>query len=371
MKHFIPFLFIVLSQSVCSQNIFNSGDRTFYDTLSTTYTKFDIKGTNITFEEKDLSNGKKTSSGYVSTFYFGVGERIKDPIIFQGSYTTYAQQSFWGTKAGDRTTYLRYNFRGNNLDGIHKIGALQHYWDYSERQDRQRWIDDRDYFVAIAGNVVDSRSYPTSGKYKEDLMSKVEGIELKMADWLSSGFNVDWFHLPPFPLPTIHNEDELYYDLDQMVEIFLDDFRGYLMDFKVHQAIWQRDDEEYSRFEILAADILDRLNLIQTTATFENLDGSTLALSYGINNEEQIIIKVDPDNWLKSDAPNKWYILYHELGHDVFNFKHGQGGRMMFNYPTKNYTWDEFFKDRDAMFLKAILNEYPVASKSEMLLPSW
>tara|TARA_A200000113_G_scaffold224771_1_gene243534 strand:+ start:1183 stop:1335 length:153 start_codon:yes stop_codon:yes gene_type:complete len=42
----------------------------------------------------------------------------------------------------------------------------------------------------------------------------------------------------------------------------------------------------------------------------------------------------------------------HELGHDVLNFQHGQGGKMMFNYSDAEYNWDTFVKDRDYMFNK-------------------
>jgi hypothetical protein len=42
--------------------------------------------------------------------------------------------------------------------------------------------------------------------------------------------------------------------------------------------------------------------------------------------------------------------MYHELGHDVLNLQHGQGGKMMFNYTEKDYTWGDFFKDKDYMF---------------------
>ena len=86
------------------------------------------------------------------------------------------------------------------------------------------------------------------------------------------------------------------------------------------------------------------------TSTFETLDKGEVALAYGILNDKEIIIKVSPEKWSKSSNPKKWYILYHELGHDVLNLQHGQGGKMMFNFTEKDYTWDDFFKDKDYMF---------------------
>ena len=84
-------------------------------------------------------------------------------------------------------------------------------------------------------------------------------------------------------------------------------------------------------------------------ASFETLKGNTIALSYGINNND-IILKVDPEKWAKSSTEKKWYILYHELGHDVLNLSHGQGGKMMFNFADRNYSWKEFNDDKKYMF---------------------
>ena len=44
--------------------------------------------------------------------------------------------------------------------------------------------------------------------------------------------------------------------------------------------------------------------------------------------------------------------IYHELGHDVLNLMHGQGGKMMFNFTEEEYSWKDFFIDRDNMFKK-------------------
>ncbi|MFV8327624.1 hypothetical protein [Flavobacterium sp. ZS1P14] len=86
------------------------------------------------------------------------------------------------------------------------------------------------------------------------------------------------------------------------------------------------------------------------TSTFEVLQGSTIALAYGYNNDDEVIIKVDPAKWANCPIEKRWYVLYHELGHDVLNLDHGQGGKMMFNFAERDYTWDEFFNDKEYMF---------------------
>ncbi len=112
------------------------------------------------------------------------------------------------------------------------------------------------------------------------------------------------------------------YDLKAMVQFFLDDCK--------------RSNIEVPEIETLSA-------------TFEPLDGA-IALAYGMNNDDSIIIKVDPMSWANASIQKKWYILYHELGHDVLNLNHGEGGKMMFNFADREYSWDEFYQDKDYMF---------------------
>ena len=118
-------------------------------------------------------------------------------------------------------------------------------------------------------------------------------------------------------------EDVNVYDLEAMVKLFLKDCE--LNNIKLS-----------SDYKI--------------TSTFETLDKGVVALAYGIFNDKEIIIKVSPEEWSKASNPKRWYILYHELGHDVLNLQHGQGGKMMFNYADRDYTWDDFFADKDYMF---------------------
>ena len=84
-------------------------------------------------------------------------------------------------------------------------------------------------------------------------------------------------------------------------------------------------------------------------ATFETLEENVLALSYGKDDDSSIIIKVDPENWANANIITRWYVLYHELGHDVLNFSHGEGGKMMFNFANKEYKWENFCEDKEYM----------------------
>ena len=113
------------------------------------------------------------------------------------------------------------------------------------------------------------------------------------------------------------------YDLEAMVKYFLDDCQS--NNIKIP--------ESYT-----------------INATFEPLEGNLIALSYAFGNDTLIKIKVDPEKWAKSSIEKRWYVLYHELGHDVLNLDHGQGGKMMFNFADKEYSWDDFFVDKTYMY---------------------
>ena len=161
------------------------------------------------------------------------------------------------------------------------------------------------------------------------------------------------------------------FDIVTMVNVFLFDifnnlkFYGLFGDYNEISEIWEsipygitETGRGFTRFE----------------GKFETLEGNTIAVSEGFENDFLIKITIDPAKWASASSANRWYILYHELGHDILNLKHGEGGRMMFNYPTKDYTWEDFQIDRDHMFryyFKQQLfsnsrsNEYKIIEQSE------
>ena len=113
------------------------------------------------------------------------------------------------------------------------------------------------------------------------------------------------------------------YQLDQMIDVFFDDCEA-------NNIFINRDQ-----------------NIL---TEFKELEGTTLALAYGIENDKNIAIQVDPVEWDKASLARKWYTIYHELGHDVLNLYHGDGGKMMFNFADIDYSWNQFFEDKKFMF---------------------
>tara|TARA_B100000767_G_C19726023_1_gene519511 strand:- start:111 stop:1433 length:1323 start_codon:yes stop_codon:yes gene_type:complete len=102
---------------------------------------------------------------------------------------------------------------------------------------------------------------------------------------------------------------------------------------------------------------------------FDNLPKGVLAEAHAID-DNKILIKVNPDEWKNSSNQKKIYIMFHELFHDAFNLRHGYGGKMMFCYAEKEYSWYNLFNDTVEIldFLKSkhgmkSLNNYFVVDK--------
>lgn len=132
------------------------------------------------------------------------------------------------------------------------------------------------------------------------------------------------------------------YNIESMIKLFIKDLKNQINNFK-NNSLDIAD-------TIKLSELINNLDKNIINATFEEIDNETLAISYGINNDKNILIKVNPITWNKASNQKKWYIIYHELGHDVLNFQHGEGDKMMFNFIDKKYTWNEFFEDRKKMF---------------------
>lgn len=111
------------------------------------------------------------------------------------------------------------------------------------------------------------------------------------------------------------------FDLNQMVDVFLLDCKNNKIPFTKGKVL----------------------------VSFEKLPAGLLGVSSGINDNSKIELKVDPEKWLEASLPKKWYLIYHELGHDVLNLNHGNGGKMMFNFSDKGYSWKEFWEDKSYM----------------------
>ena len=83
---------------------------------------------------------------------------------------------------------------------------------------------------------------------------------------------------------------------------------------------------------------------------FRELKEKTIATAYKMNNDNEVFVKVDPENWYDANQAKRWYIIYHELGHDILNLEHGECGAMMNATTSGKYSWGRLEKDKNTMF---------------------
>lgn len=80
-------------------------------------------------------------------------------------------------------------------------------------------------------------------------------------------------------------------------------------------------------------------------------------LSYGVNDDDKIEIYINPSTWDRFNKPMRYFLMYHELSHDVLNLEDLEAktinkGKLMYpeisNY--ENINMDEFIESFDNLF---------------------
>ncbi|MDB4162158.1 hypothetical protein N9772_07315 [Bacteroidia bacterium] len=294
-------------------------------------------------------NGFKTYSG-------GYTE-IADDVLWQATFYTYRKEPFYGLKAGSIIDRFVFPAIDGKLNGLCNIGGYE--WRGNQYgKGSFTWTDKSEYVAVVNNNVIGS-SYENTDRRPDQKNNMEAKFCLDFNKCMQYGMEKQHFAATGQSIETYG--DDLFFDLELMISIFLEDINSYINDFSRRLVVSSDlDNADYSTY-------ISRLKIAQNgllesnsvNSTFEKLQNGTIAVSYGIDDNNEIIIKVDPDTWMNANPQTRWYILYHELGHDVLNLRHGQGGRMMFNYPTKNYSWDEFFNDREKMFVYFLKKIYP------------
>jgi hypothetical protein len=265
-------------------------------------------------------------------------------------YYNAGEDKFTGEKKGDPLFYLVLKFKGGKLDGLQPYGRSA----LNRKKKQFEWINNFYSPAIINGHFLELQPGKKlqSGElgYKFDKSELEDQMGIYKNDLVKFAYTFFWEDLGE-KFDFIRNnynvfEENKYYDLETMVNIFLSDVMAtknqYYFENPIGRYLQKVNLNETPPFSTLSS--------VSINATFEPLENNVIARAYGIDNDNQIILKVDPEKWMSVNTATRWYILYHELGHDFFNLRHGQGGRMMFNYPTEMYDWVDFFEDRDFMF---------------------
>ena len=94
-------------------------------------------------------------------------------------------------------------------------------------------------------------------------------------------------------------------------------------------------------------------------AKLDQLDDATHihGLSYGMNDDDRIEIYINPSTWEEFNKPMRYYLMYHELSHDVLNVDDLEElpineGKLMYPVLTKyeGKTMDDFIESSHALF---------------------
>lgn len=149
-----------------------------------------------------------------------------------------------------------------------------------------------------------------------------------------------------------------YYDINNLIDIFISDLFGYSKKYFTDNFINRNKSKKY--FEFLK---------IQTESKriidFDLKKEGVLGISKSIYDDSTISISINPILWKISSNPKRLYILYHELGHDILNFIHGEGGKMMFTISDSDYNVEDLYIDREYMFESFIDKKLKLGFKSK------
>lgn len=149
----------------------------------------------------------------------------------------------------------------------------------------------------------------------------------------------------PFEKTTLLTTSEInFFDSRNLIELFLNDLELSLDNYLEQRVIPEKIQSQ------LKANILRIKNNSEISVDFDLMKEGVLGESYSIYDDTKITLSINPVLWNDSSDVKKLYVLYHELGHDVLNFKHGEGGKMMFTISEMEYSQYFFDSDRIIMF---------------------
>ena len=94
-------------------------------------------------------------------------------------------------------------------------------------------------------------------------------------------------------------------------------------------------------------------------ASFEHIDNATHihGISFGYNDDDKIEIYINPNTWKKFNKPMRYFLMYHELAHDILNLEDLKNmpkneGKLMYpaleSYNEK--TMDDFIESIHVLF---------------------
>lgn len=131
------------------------------------------------------------------------------------------------------------------------------------------------------------------------------------------------------------------------------------INFNMYVDKFYRDLEYFGVYPVRPEDIIIRFSELEQIKETTHIHG----ISFGYNNDDKIEIYINPNSWSKFNKAQKYFLLYHELAHDVLNADDVERiemnkGHLM--YPGissfENLTMDEFIESSQEFFTQQINN---------------
>jgi hypothetical protein len=125
------------------------------------------------------------------------------------------------------------------------------------------------------------------------------------------------------------------------------------VDFSMYVDKFYRDLEVYRIRAVKPENIIIKFSKLETTEKYKDYN----AVALGYNNDDIIEIYINPYSWKQSSKARRYWLMYHELAHDVLNAEHvtaipANEGKLMYPYST-NFEitdMDEFIEAFHAFF---------------------
>jgi hypothetical protein len=134
-----------------------------------------------------------------------------------------------------------------------------------------------------------------------------------------------------------------FYDINYLIDLFIDQFTYSYTEYYKKNNLSILNHEKFIRF-------LDKINNSKRNVNFDLNEEGVLGVSNSMYDDSSISLSINPSLWKTSSDSKKLYVLFHELGHDILNFRHGEGGKMMFTISESDYSFKDFYNDKDYMF---------------------
>lgn len=124
-------------------------------------------------------------------------------------------------------------------------------------------------------------------------------------------------------------------------------------DFKMYVDKFYRDINYYGIYPKKPKKIIVKLSRLDQIGNTTHIHG----LSYGFENDDIIEIYINKSSWESFDKPMKYFLMYHELAHDILNLddleaKLANEGKLMYpaisSYENKNM--DDFIESYHSLF---------------------